>query len=473
MSGAFPERGQKTESQGTTLASIREILEGQRTRTHALLRGTVTYATGDLVVQDQTGAIAVHQTAPSTFRLGDQVEVQGDLQDRSGIPLITNASVRFLWAGSTPLPLAITPEEAAEGAYNGMLVAIEGELVKALPTATGGFSLTLYSDNQLFTCNTELGPKGTGMSFDPGATLRCTGVLSFSQPERAFESGTFLILLRSATDVHTLTPAPWWTPKHIGLLLLAALPLVLLAYRMHLRNVRARMTLVLEERSRIAREIHDTLAQGFSGIALQLQGVNRTMGEQSDATNTHLAMALQMVRRSRAEAHRSIAALRTLHSDEDLGGMLEKLLMQLTGPAGLHLQVIRHGTPLLLSDEVSGQVIRIAQEAVANVVEHAHARQVTATVTYASNSVALEIKDDGRGYDPAEVASVEDGHFGIAGMRERAAQIQGTLDINSGAEGTQLLLQVPVHASSKVFTKLFPARQEPKKRKTTTSGAAS
>src|ERR1700761_3142453 len=115
LSASFQAYGQKAESQGTTLASIREILEGQRTRTHVLLRGTVTYTTGDLIVQDQTGAIAVHQNVPGTFRLGDQVEVQGDLQDRSGIPLITNASVRFLWAGSTPLPLAITPEEAAEG----------------------------------------------------------------------------------------------------------------------------------------------------------------------------------------------------------------------------------------------------------------------------------------------------------------------------------------------------------------------
>lgn len=452
---SLPSFAQQGIGQANTLTSIRELLDGQRSREHVLLRGTITYTTGDLILQDQTGAIAVHQNTSASLRLGDQVEVQGDLQYSSGIPLISHANVRFLWAGSTPLPLAITPEEAAEGAYNGMLVAIEGELIKALPLATGGTSLTLYSDNQLFTCSGKQANHATATEFQPGAILRCTGVLSFSPPERAFESGTFLILLRNAGDVHVLTPAPWWTPRHIGLLFLAMLPLAFVAYRNHLRNVRARMTLVVEERSRIAREIHDTLAQGFAGIALQLQGVNRTMGEQSEAASSHLSMALQMVRRSRAEAHRSIAALRTLHSDENLCSMLERLLSQLTVVARLRLTIVEHGTRTALSDEVSGQVLRIAQEAVANVVEHAKAQSVCVTVTYSTDAVILHIADDGIGFQPEKAASIDQGHFGIAGMKERAMQIHATLTINSAPEGTNLRLEVPVATKSCMLPKLF------------------
>ena len=440
---------------GLPLHSIRELLEGQPAGTHVLLRGAVTYNGKELVVQDQTGAIAVSSPSPVSVALGDQVEVQGDLVKRPAIPLVRNAKVRILWAGSTPLPLAITPDEAAEGAYNGMLVAIEGRLIKTIAAGNGALRLTLESGNQLFTCITETGMSPVSFSFTPGSVLRCTGVLSFNQPDRAFESGTFLVLLRTGTDIHLLTPAPWWTPSHLLLLFLLLLPLAALGYRMHLRNVEARLTLILEERSRIAREIHDTLAQGFAGIALQLQGVSRSMGQQSAVTNAHLAMALQMVRRSRAEAHRSIAALRTLHNHEDLAVMLGKVVRQLAEPAMLTLTVTQQGLPYRLSDEVASQILRISQEAIANTVEHAAARAVDVAISYAADLVTVEIRDDGRGFDLSTVGSVENGRFGITGMRERAHQIGALLVIRSGFNGTSLKLEIPAPSKVSRATQFF------------------
>ena len=444
---------------GLPLLSIRELLEGQGTGTHVLLRGAVTYNGQELVVQDQTGAIAVSSSSPVSVALGDQVEVQGDLVKRHAIPLVGNAKVRMLWAGSTPLPLAITPDEAAEGAYNGMLVAIEGRLIKTIAAGNGALRLTLESGNQLFTCILEGGMSPVRLNLTPGSVLRCTGVLSFNQPDRAFESGTFLVLLRTGTDVHLLTPAPWWTPRHLLLLFVLLLPIAGLGYRVHLRNVEARLTLILEERSRIAREIHDTLAQGFAGIALQLQGVSRSMGEQSAVTNAHLAMALQMVRRSRAEAHRSIAALRTLHNHEDLAAMLGKVVRQLAEPAMLTLTVTQQGVPYRLSDEVASQILRISQEAIANIVEHAAARAVDVAISYASDFITVEIRDDGRGFDLHTVGSVECGRFGITGMRERAHQIGALLSIRSGPDGTSLKLDIPAPRKVRRATQLFARRQ--------------
>ena len=426
------------------LTSIHELLEAHGSRGQVLVRGAVTYSGREVIVQDQTGAIAVSSATPASLTLGDQVEVEGSLQLHNGVPRIESASIRNLWTGSTPLPLAISPDEAAEGAYNGMLVAIEGELVRASAVPNGGMRLTLGSGDQLFSCILEAGAAAVPVSLTPGETLRCTGVLSVNQTERAFESGTFLVLLRDGADLHLLVPAPWWTPRHLVLCFLGLLPLAFLSYRLHLRSMRARMALVVEERSRIAREIHDTLAQGFSGIALQLQAVQHTMGQQPAVTQEHLAMALQMVRRSRAEAHRSIATLRTLHSQENPVAMLDKLLRQLTDPAGLVLRVEEKGTPFTLPDELCSQLLRIAQEAVANTVQHAHARNLTATIHYSEASLILLVADDGCGFNVDTAGSVDSGHFGIAGMHERATQIGAAFSIYSSGEGTALRLEVPI-----------------------------
>ena len=425
------------------LTSIRELLDTHADRSEVLLRGAVTYNGRELMVQDQTGAVSVAPSSPVSLALGDQVEVRGALHNRNGTPTVEDASVHNLWEGSTPLPLAITPDEAAEGGYNGMLVATEGKLVRAGDMPTGGLRLTLASGDQMFSCLLEQGSAGVLLSLTPGETLRCTGVLSVNRTDRAFESGTFLVSLRSPQDLHLLSPAPWWTPRHTLWCLPGLLPLALLGYLLHVRSMRARMSLIVEERSRIAREIHDTLAQGFSGIALQLQAIDRSMGQRSSVTEDHLAMALQMVRRSRAEAHRSIATLRTLHSNSRLDVICDKLLRQLTGPAGLALRVQEKGTAYPLHDELCSHIVRICQEAVANTVEHARATRITATIQYSPGSVAVLIEDDGCGFDPATANSVEHGHFGIAGMRERAAQLRGTLHIDSGRGGTSLCLQVP------------------------------
>ncbi len=432
----------------TPLASIRSLLDLHRPVDHVVLRGTVTFSGKELVVQDQTGAVAVSPGEPVSLSLGDEVEVQGELRQPGGLPVVEHASVRTLWAGSTPLPLSITPDEAAEGAYNGMLVTIEGRLVKLVRLADGGLRLTMESGNQLFTGTLDASAAPPEIHLQRGETLRCTGVLAVSPAENTLESGTFLILLRSGVDLHLLAGPPWWTPAHMLLLFLFALVLVWLAYRIHLRNVHARFALLMEERSRIAREIHDTLAQGYAGIALQLQGARSAMGEQSAPTNDHLSVALQMVRRSRAEAHRSIATLRTLHSQEELSTMLEKLLRQLTQPAHLELTVTMRGTPIALADETVSELLRIAQEATANTVEHARASHVAVIIAYTPAFLLMDLRDDGCGFDPAIAASVESGHFGITGMRERGAHIGAQFDLTSGAQGTHLCLKLPLAAPS-------------------------
>ena len=429
----------------TSLTSVRNLLlEQEPLQKTVFLRGSVTYIGRELVVQDQTGAISVEAPPGISVGLGDEVDVSGHLEKRPGIPIIRDATVQVLWAGSTPLPLAMSSDDAAEGAYNGMLVSTEGRLIKVTSDSGTRLRLTVDGGSQLFTCALDGDAVSISQIPDVGATIRCTGVLAVEPRTLVLDTGTFAILLRNRQDIHLLAAAPWWSPRHLVIVFFALLVVAWMGYRVHLRNIRARLQMILEERSRIAREIHDTLAQGFAGIALQLQSLDRTMEKRSAISNAHLMMALHMVRRSRAEAHRSIATLRTLHSDQNVATVAERLLKQLTQSSQLRLIVEEHGLVRRFSDEVSTQILRISQEAIANIVEHARAESVTLRFDYQPEYFLLEILDDGCGFDPEHAKSLDEGHFGIAGMRERATQIGAELTIESSEKGTVLRLKMPL-----------------------------
>jgi signal transduction histidine kinase len=441
---ADSQNGKSMSDGSSSLTSIRSLLDQSPSEGQAFLRGSVTYIGRELIVQDQTGAISIEAPSGVSVSLGDEVEVSGQLEKRPGIPIVRNATVQVLWAGSTPLPLAMSPDDAAEGAYNGMLVSTEGRLIKFTSDSGSRLRLTMESGSQLFTCALDRDAVPASKIPELGATVRCTGVLAVEQGTVVLDTGPFVILLRDRQDIHVLAGAPWWSPRHLVMLFFAFLVAAWMVYRIHLRNIRDRMQMVLEERSRIAREIHDTLAQGFAGIALQLQSLDRTMEKRSAISDSHLSMALQMVRRSRAEAHRSIATLRTLPSNQNLASVTERLLRQLIQSSSLRLIVEECGLARPFSDEVATQILRISQEAVANIVEHARANSVLIRFDYQPEHFLLEVIDDGCGFDPERARSLDEGHFGIAGMRERAHQIGADLTIESDAEGTLLRLEMPL-----------------------------
>ena len=442
------------------LTSVKDLLDEMPPPSSINIRGIVTYVGKEIVVQDQTGSVAVDPPPSLNAALGDEVQITGRLERRPGLPIIRDAHVHVLWAGSTPLPLAIVPDEAATGAYNGILVSTEGRLVKVVSDEGAHLRLTLDGGSQLFTCALDADTIPQSQIPEVGSTVRCTGVLAVEQRVVVVDTGTFVILLRDRQDIHILSDAPWWNSRHLVILVLLLLVRAWIGYRIHLRNLRARMNMIVEERSRIAREIHDTLAQGFAGIALQLQSLDASMKKGSSISDEHLRMALQMVRRSRAEAHRSIATLRTLHSGHNLSTMAERLLKQLIQASPLQLTIEEHGTARPCPDEVSTQILRITQEAVANIVEHAKAKSILLRFEYGHDDFVLLVIDDGCGFDPEHAGSLDDGYFGIGGMRERAMQISGELSITSTPHGTTLRLRVPMRPHHSFFERLlFHARR--------------
>jgi signal transduction histidine kinase len=206
---------------------------------------------------------------------------------------------------------------------------------------------------------------------------------------------------------------------------------------------------ILAERNRMAREIHDTLAQGFTGIVVQLEAAEDVLGEKDPAASAHLARARLLARQSLAEARRSVYALRLPEPErEPLPTALRRSIGALA--AGTPLAVaweVDEPWPAL-PDELEQDLLRIGQEAATNVLKHARASRLRVALRAAADEVRLEVSDDGQGIDPAANAH---GGFGLLGMRERAARHGGALEVTSQpGKGTMVRCRLPRKAGEPV-----------------------
>jgi len=234
-----------------------------------------------------------------------------------------------------------------------------------------------------------------------------------------------------------------WFRGFVAILLLA---IAWGVYRLHLRQIRYRFTLVLEERTRLARELHDTLAQGFVGISSQLDAVALGIREDQVQARSHLDVARRMARHSLTEARRSIIDLRASEPDD------QSLAMALQ--SGVHLWTAGYSVAVDLNVlEIDGKVpkefekplLRIVQEAITNVLKHANATKIWVRANVDARKLHLHIADNGRGFEQTEAFSSSKGHFGLIGMRERVEGIGGelTLATETGV-GTQIEVTVPL-----------------------------
>jgi ligand-binding sensor domain-containing protein/signal transduction histidine kinase len=228
--------------------------------------------------------------------------------------------------------------------------------------------------------------------------------------------------------------------------LLALALLAWLLYRLRVRGMQAQFGAVLAERTRMAREIHDNLAQEMSGISVQLEVVARTMPPEAEAARTHLDRARRQVRHGIAEARRYVWDLRSpVLENNDLPAALSETARRLTHETPVQAQVEVNGTFRPLPRLVEDNLLRIGQEAMNNAVKHAQAQRIFVNLVFAGQRVQLSVRDDGRGFDNQADGSRHAGHFGLIGMRERAEQIGGTLSIQSTeGSGTEVVADVPI-----------------------------
>jgi signal transduction histidine kinase len=199
---------------------------------------------------------------------------------------------------------------------------------------------------------------------------------------------------------------------------------------------------VLAERQRLSGEIHDTVAQGFTSIIMLLQAADADVERQPAAARGHLALALETARDNLAEARALVAALAPAGLEPGaLDAALRRLAATADGHPGTAARFEVSGAVVPLPRPAEVMLLRVAQEALANVRKHARAGQVTVGLRYGEGQVGLDVTDDGSGFDPGQAA----GGYGLPGMRARAEEAGGRLQVRSSPGcGSTVSVVVPV-----------------------------
>jgi signal transduction histidine kinase len=192
----------------------------------------------------------------------------------------------------------------------------------------------------------------------------------------------------------------------------------------------------------MAREIHDTLAQTFTGVIVQLEAAKDLLVSRPDIVQTRLTLAADLARQGLNEARRSVRALRpeALESGSLLEA-LQRLIHQMTNGIPIQTSVSLEGTPYPLPGDVEENLLRIAQEALTNALRHANPQNIKIELIFETDTFYLRISDDGDGFDPQVFQASS---FGLLGIQERARRIGGQFDLTSKpGQGTAIIITLP------------------------------
>jgi signal transduction histidine kinase len=444
------------------LLATSEGAYGHRVRVRAVVThhqpGTSIY------VRDETQPIQVLARDQAPLEAGDMVDILGFPARGEYGPVLEDAVYRKLEKDTPPKPVAISAQAPFE--YDSQLVMLHGELVDKtiLPESA---ILTLKGENRVFNAvlKTVGPPKGVDMPV--GSRLAVVGICKVVMgdatafPYRGSPEG-FSVLLRTARDIQLVSPPFWlkradvaWGLGAIALVLVAILAVLVTRSRARLaeraverRRAEAEFSAVLNERNRMAREIHDTLAQGLTAISAQLEVLRHELPPERIEAKARLETARALVRTSLEEARRSIWNMRAQILDQsDLPMALRQIVGQLTANTPIHARVSVTGTPRPLSPSLENDLLRIGQETATNAVRHAQPKTVHLELVYEADRVSLRVRDDGRGFDEQNARPSQHGGFGLAGIRERVAQAAGSVSVSTTpGQGTEINVVLPAPA---------------------------
>src|SRR5262245_38683648 len=205
-----------------------------------------------------------------------------------------------------------------------------------------------------------------------------------------------------------------------------------------------------DERKRIAQELHDTLLQGFTGIALKLDALTTSLPSALSKTKQQLLQTLEQMDHYLGETRRSIWNLRspTQQGARDLSKALVEASERALAGSDVAVNFSMQGASRKIGDPLEHHLLRICEEALANVVKHARATRVEVVLDFASEEVQLQIRDNGRGFEPKNWEVSKTGHFGLLGIEERVASLFGVLSVDSAlGRGTRLHVTIPTQAA--------------------------
>jgi signal transduction histidine kinase len=454
---------QSSLSRDTAIAGLRHLFEQEQARVHssastqsiaslrlmsfakpavATVRGVVILTAPQLFVQDSTGGVYVPHPKAPLLKVGDEVEVTGDVLPGSFSSTMEHATVRMLWARTPMPPVSITASQASTGKYDATFIEVRGRLADKKHGPGNTVLLDLDEGPQSFRAVLNPGRSDYLYSrLEPGSVLRLRGVCVVDSTF-THDLTPFVLLLRSNEDLDVIAGPPWWSTGHVIAIVVVALLLALVIVHLYHRVQNWRLRTILEERGRLAHEMHDTLAQSFAGIGFQLQAIRNELPGEMSTAHQQLELASNLVRHSHEEARRSIATLRSedLESD-DLLSALELCAKRMVDGGSVRVTTVRQGDPRSIPLRIADTLYRIGQEAVANAVRHAQPTHLTIRLIYSHDTVCLQVEDNGSGFTQSGVTW----GFGIRGMRRRVQGISGAFHLHSQpGEGTQVTVEAPL-----------------------------
>src|SRR5271157_5339654 len=488
------------------LNNIAQYRKDNRPGQRVHVKGRITYQRpGDeLFLQDKSGGLCVKSRQIEVMSVGDMIEAVGFADFENFLPVLNDAVFRKTSEPRTALtPKAVTIQEVEDGLCHAALVTLKGKLldgfVRQDRQPTSGKMrlrtvLMMQGENFTFTAETEAPDAMSdfaGLRF--GSIIEVSGVC-FTESGEDGKSRSFQILMPTGKNVQVLAKPSWLTPQRLlaglGVLLVVSIAAVGWTVMVSQKNAtlkvlvrekeKARLELreahdqleervkertaqlklqitarkelelqskaTLAERTRLAQELHDTLEQALTGVALQLDTTTRLFEKEPDGAKNHLEMARNLVAESQTEVHRSVWNLRCRALEKfDLPGALLMSSQQIAGGSNLRVEMKAQGRVRPLPETVEENLLRIAQEALLNVIKHSEATQTEIELDYGPKNIVLQVKDNGKGFAMDDCAGPREGHFGLLGISERAKRLHGETTFSSAPDaGTTVRVQIPI-----------------------------
>lgn len=261
--------------------------------------------------------------------------------------------------------------------------------------------------------------------------------LDAASPQAASEAAVNIVWAPRFFETH-------WFYALCGLLLAAS---GWAGFQLYARQTRQRYQALLDERVRLAREMHDTVIQGCVGVSTLLEAASGLAADDGEKRDDLLEQARLQARVTLEEARQAVWDLRHVSPDAGLEATLRDYASRLSAERGIPLEVETEGAPGTLDARTERNLLLVAREAMRNALAHAAPSRVRVRLSVTKDQLRLEVSDDGRGFDVAKTEATENGHYGIAGMRERMAQLGGSLQvISSPGSGARVVAVAPRRA---------------------------
>ncbi|HXW90114.1 MAG TPA: sensor histidine kinase [Terriglobales bacterium] len=437
------------------LSSLLTFSPGPGIHHRVRVRGVVAYQQPgqELFLQAAGRGLRVLTEQDTKLNIGEVVDAVGFPAVGESAPVLSDAVLYRVGMQGVLNPLALDIAVPWER-YDGALVVTDATLLGSEMNPDG--LRLLLQGGALFDATLSPPESARTLASVPlNSRVRVTGICLVQNGGLWSVPQSFRLLLRSPKDLVLLHAPSWWNLHHtlwvLGLtviVLLVGIAWILVLGRrlreqMGLIRRKIRSGAVLQERNRIARELHDNLEQELAGITMQLDLAVDCFQQAPKVARQALETARDMSRHSMVDARRSVWDLRChLLEEGDLASALRQTVQTSGSREDVRVDVKVQGIPVRLSSATEMNLLRIGQEAVANAVKHGHSRVVSALLEYEENRVRLCVTDDGRGFRTQD--PTPSGHFGLLDMRERAHAMGCILQVESEPGlGTRISIEVP------------------------------